>query len=69
MTTWTNTSKNTSTYSNIDKSVMSSAILLESGYKILLESGYAMLLESEGQATQWSNNSKNTSIYTNITKS
>lgn len=65
MTTWTNTSKNSSSYSNTSKSstsytnqainVVYSKILLESGFNILLESGSNLLLEATGVNDTWTN--------------
>ena len=69
MTTWVNISKNSATFSNLTKNettfanvaktLLYSALLMESGDNLLMESGDAILMESAPSDTSWANISKN----------
>lgn len=57
MSTFTNTSKNTSTWDFLNRG-SNSTLLLESGDNILLENGDDIILE-QAEETDWTNIAKN----------
>ena len=69
MTTWSNqsknsssfsnASKNSSTFSNISKTLLNSFLLMETSDKLLMESGDGLILETAGTTVSWSNLTKN----------
>ena len=56
MTAWNNQNKNTSNFSNIEKSSTASFLLKEDSFYLLLESGDKIVLS---YGTDWSNQTKN----------
>ena len=66
MTTFTNQTKHSASFSNQSKNTNvwdiagTSLLLLESGYKLLFETGDSIILEQSGSITSnWSNQIKN----------
>lgn len=67
MTTWTDTTKNTTNWSNQSKSTEISVLLLENLFELLLEDNFNLLLETI-TTTSYSNQTKNSTSYSNQTK-
>ena len=57
MTTWSNQSKNSTTFSNISKTLLYSELLLENGDARLLENDDFLILELAGSGDTWANQS------------
>ena len=63
--TWTNQSKNTSSFNNQSKNASiwdmegTDLLLLENGYRLLLETGFSIVLEQSGSiSSTWINEAK-----------
>jgi len=59
MATWTNESKNSTSFTNEEVSTNNFILLIDSTYDLLIDSTYKLKIGPAGTGTAWSNQSKN----------